>query len=355
MATPSLLRPSSTAAITVKELVDSTTLSSVPSDYIVDGFDADSAVQDQIPTIDFSLLTSGDPLQRSDAVRELGRACEDWGFFMVMNHGVPEKLCEAMLEACRDFFDLPEEEKKGYSGKHVLDPIRCGTSFNLAVEKVRCWRDYFKVFVHPQFHSPEKPPGLREVSSEYVTRIRGVVKELLKGVCESLGLESNYMEKALEVDEAGLQILTGNLYPPCPQPHLSMGLPPHSDHGLLTVLFQNGIDGLQVRHDDKWVHVKHLPGSLLVNIGDHLEIISNGKYKSVLHRAVVNGATTRISIAVAHGPSMDTVVTPAPRLVDGENPRSAYRGMRYGDFLDYQQSNPLNGKSVLDLIRVQTQ
>ncbi|KAK1288529.1 Thebaine 6-O-demethylase [Acorus calamus] len=350
MAPPSLLRPSTAATTTVKELVDTTTLSSIPSDYIVDGFEADSAVQDQIPTIDFSLLTSGDPLQRSDAVRELGRACEDWGFFMVMNHGVPERLCEGMLEACQDFFDLPEDEKKEYSGKHVLDPIRCGTSFNPAVEKVRCWRDYFKVFVHPHFHSPEKPPGFREVSSEYVTRIRGVVKELLKGVCASLGLESNYMEKALEMDEAGLQILIGNLYPPCPQPHLSMGLPPHSDHGLLTVLSRTesmaSKSGMTTNGSTSSTSlVRYLSTS----------IISNGKYKSVLHRAVVNGTMTRISIAVAHGPSMDTVVAPAPRLVDGENRRSAYRGMRYGDFLDYQQSNQLNGKSVLDLIRVQTQ
>jgi len=63
-----------------------------------------------------------------------------------------------------------------------------------------------------------------------------------------------------------------NFYPPCPQPHLALGLPPHSDIGLLTFLIQNGIGGLQVKHDNKWMNVNPLPNSLVVNIGDQLEV-----------------------------------------------------------------------------------
>ena len=78
-----------------------------------------------------------------------------------MNHGVPKILMDSMLDKCNEFFNLTSEEKREFEGKHVLDPIRCGTSFNTAVEEVNFWRDYLKVMVHPQFHSPSKPPRFR--------------------------------------------------------------------------------------------------------------------------------------------------------------------------------------------------
>lgn len=98
------------------------------------------------------------------------------------------------------------------------------------------------------------------------------MKDLIKGISESLGLEPCYLEKATEL-ETGLQILVANLYPRCPQPELAMGMPPHSDHGLLTVLTQNNVGGLQVQHNGKWVLVNPLPKSFLdVNTGDQLEV-----------------------------------------------------------------------------------
>lgn len=83
------------------------------------------------------------------------------GFNQVINHNVPEKLMEMTMDSCQRFFNITEEEKREFAGKHVLDPIRCGTSFNASVEKVFFWRDFLKVFVHPEFHSPNKPVGFR--------------------------------------------------------------------------------------------------------------------------------------------------------------------------------------------------
>ncbi|XP_042500955.1 2-oxoglutarate-dependent dioxygenase 19-like isoform X2 [Macadamia integrifolia] len=329
----------------VKELVESSTLTSIPSHYIFSTNLDQQVSTEEIPVIDFSLLTSGTPDQRSKIVQQLGKACQDWGFFMVINHGVPESLREEMLKACQRFFDLTEEEKREYMGKHVLDPIRCGTSFNVSVDKVFFWRDYLKVFVHPEFHSPGKP-------SDFSKRTREVAMELLKGISESLGLEENYIDTAMKL-EKGFQILVGNLYPPCPEPKLAMGLPPHSDHGLLTLLIENDICGLQLQHKGKWVQVKSLPNSFLVNTADHLEILSNGKYKSVLHRAIVNGKASRISLAMAHGPSLDTVVSPAPKLLNSEINPPAYTGMKYRDYLELQQLNVLGEKTSLDRVRVQ--
>ena len=112
-----------------------------------------------------------------------------------------------------------------------------------------------------------------EVSLEYSQRIKKVVEELLKGISKSLGLEEWYIDKAMNMS-SGLQVLVANLYPPCPQPEHAMGLPPHSDYGLLTVLTQNEVGGLQVQHQGKWFNVNLIPNSLLVNIGDHLEVNS---------------------------------------------------------------------------------
>jgi isopenicillin N synthase-like dioxygenase len=81
----------------------------------------------------------------------------------VINHGVPESLTKAMTHACGEFFNLTEEEKREFGGKHVLDSIRCGTSFHASVDKVLFWRDFLKVFVHPQFHSPTKPAAFRYI------------------------------------------------------------------------------------------------------------------------------------------------------------------------------------------------
>jgi isopenicillin N synthase-like dioxygenase len=113
-----------------------------------------------------------------------------------------------------------------------------------------------------------------EISLEYSQRVREVARGLLKGISESLGLEGSYIDKALNLEQ-GKQIFVANLYPTCPQPELAMGLPPHSDHGLLTLLIYNGIGGLQIQHEGKWVNVCALPNSFLVNTGDHLEVHSD--------------------------------------------------------------------------------
>ena len=110
-----------------------------------------------------------------------------------------------------------------------------------------------------------------ELCLEYTKIIRKLVGELLRGISNNLGLDEGYIDKAMNMD-SGLQILTVNLYPPCPQPEEAMGMPPHSDHGLLTLFIQNGVGGLQVQHKGKWFDVNPTPNSILVNTGDHLEV-----------------------------------------------------------------------------------
>ncbi|OMO96488.1 putative 2-oxoglutarate/Fe(II)-dependent dioxygenase-like protein [Corchorus capsularis] len=352
----------------VKELVESAgRLTRVPSKYVFETTKSDDYVvvdpvsepeAIKIPIIDYSLLTSGNPDQRSQVINELRNACLEWGFFMMINHGVEETLRDEMMRATESFFDLSMEEKLKYSGKDLFDPIRCGTSFNPNVEKSFLWRDYLKLLVHPHFNAPHKPSHFRFCKNT-AKKTREMASELLKGISESLGLDENYINEKMGVEsEKWNQVWVANMYPPCPQPELSMGLPPHSDHGLLTILMQNdpSIVGLQILHNAKWVPIHTLPNCFFVNTGDHLEILTNGKYKSMVHRAVVNNKATRISIGSAHGPPLDTIVSPAPELltngVGTQLSLPAYRGIKYRDFMELQQSNSLNGKSCLDRLRL---
>ncbi|CAO2169431.1 unnamed protein product [Urochloa humidicola] len=306
---------------------------------------------DGIPVVDFDVLVNGAADQRAQAIRDLGRACEDWGFFMVINHGVPEELKEAAMETSKELFSLPEEEKAEHLEARPMDPIRIGTGFFSVVDGVRYWRDYLKMFAHPELHCPAKPAKLRDVAAEYAAATRGLLLQLAKAISESLGLDGGRISEAMDLGSC-FQILVANHYPPCTGPDgVGMGMPAHSDHGFLTLLFQNGVDGLQVEHDGQWHLAKPLPGAFFVIAGDQLEILSNGRYKGVLHRAVIGGERARMSMVSMISPCLDTVVEPIPKLVAPDGQGLKYRGVRYRDYMEHQQSNKLNGKAALDIAR----
>ncbi|KAI4962616.1 hypothetical protein ZWY2020_028722 [Hordeum vulgare] len=244
---------------------------------------------DGIPVVDLAVLVNGDAWERAQAVRHLGRACQDWGFFMVTNHGVPETLQSAMMDACRELFSLPPEQKQEHLDAGPMDPVRVGTGFNSAVDGARYWRDYVKMFAHPELHCPAKPESLRG----------GLLLELTAAISEP-GARGRPRAQRLDL-ASGLQILVGNHYPPS------------SDHGLLTLLFQNGVDGLQVKHDGRWLLAKPIlaPSSSSPAIS---WIVSNGRYKGVLHRALVDREQVRMSCVTLIGPCLDAVVEPVPEL-----------------------------------------
>ncbi|KAI4378702.1 hypothetical protein MLD38_016145 [Melastoma candidum] len=151
----------------------------------------------------------------------------------------------------------------------------------------------------------------------------------------------------MEMFRGGSQLMVMNCYPPCPQPNLTLGMSPHSDYGFLTLLLQDNVEGLQLHHEEKWVTVHPVPGSFSVNVGDHLEIFSNGRYRSVLHRVLANHTKSRVSVVSIHSFPFDATVRPWAELVDEANP-SLYRDTSFACFMDYISSSEPKRKNFLE-------
>ncbi|KAL0335072.1 UNVERIFIED_CONTAM: 2-oxoglutarate-dependent dioxygenase 19 [Sesamum radiatum] len=305
----------------VKDLAESSTLNPVPSQFSFAN-DSKGSHSDSIPIVDFSLLASDDPDQRAKALRDLDNACREWGFFVLINHGISDSLLKDIIEASLEYFELPEEDKRRYEAKSASDPIKSGSGsvINSANQKINLWRDFVKSYVHPQFYCPDKPHRLRDVVAEFSEKTRSVVRKLLQDIGENLELEEGYIDEALKLNSC-FQLYAANYYPPCPQPDQAMGIPAHTDHGLLTFLIHNGI-------------------------------FSNGRYKSVKHRAVVNKEATRISVVMANGAEPDAIVSPAGPLVERDG-RAYYRPMKFIEYVETMLSNRFQGKSNLDCLKIQ--
>lgn len=117
----------------------------------------------------------------------------------------------------------------------------------------------------------------RHAGTNYAKQIRSLYLMLMDVIRESLGLVENNIRENESQDlinglEDGSQLLVVNCYPSCPEPDLTLGMPPHSDYGFLTLLLQDEVKGLQIQHEGKWVSIEPLPNSFVVNVGDHLEV-----------------------------------------------------------------------------------
>ncbi|CAK7323831.1 unnamed protein product [Dovyalis caffra] len=276
-----------------------------------------------IPLID--LLGLNGP-NHSLIIKQIAQACKNDGFFQVENHGIPEEMINNVLNMARKFFELPESERLKYYSDDPTKTTRLSTSFNVKTEQVSSWRDFLRLHCYPLDQDyirewPSNPPSFRNDVLEYCKSVRGLVLRLLEAISESLGLEKDYIDKKL--GKHG-QHMAMNYYPPCPQPELTYGLPGHTDPNLITILFQDDVPGLQVLRNDKWIPVNPIPNTFIVNIGDQMQVLSNGRYKSVLHRAVVNCDKERISIPTFYCPSPDAIIGPPKELINDDYPAADY-------------------------------
>ncbi|KAL8091142.1 hypothetical protein AgCh_040302 [Apium graveolens] len=206
---------------------------------------------------------------------------------------------------------------------------------------------------------------------EFATGIEKLAEELLDVLCENLGLEKGYLKKAFYGSNGPTFGTKVSNYPPCPKPDLIKGLRAHTDAGGIILLFQDDqVSGLQLLKDGEWIDVPPMRHSIVINIGDQLEVcsnlmhteetfveqnikmlmcvqvITNGKYKSVMHRVIAQTDGNRMSLASFYNPGGDAVIYPAPELLEKEEKVKAYPKFVFQDYmklyarLKFQEKEP---------------
>ncbi|GMH19420.1 hypothetical protein Nepgr_021261 [Nepenthes gracilis] len=340
----------------VQELAKET-MSHVPSRYIrTDIEDPPCKVTDsplpEFPVIDMEKLSSAS--MNDSELERLNQVCHEWGFFQLINHGVPYELMETVQKELQDFFNLPMEKKDKY--RQPPGEIEgYGQLFIKSEEQKLDWGDMLYMATLPAhlrkpYLIPKFPPAFREALDDYTVKLRGLALRLLECMAKALRIDYNDMRVLFE---EGKQEMRMSYYPPCPQPDQVMGLTAHSDAVGITILYQtNEVAGLQVKKDGRWVLVEPLPKAFIVNIGDILEIVTNGRYRSIEHRVIVNSEKERLSLATFYSPNSDGEMGPAPSLISPQNP-ALFKTVAVNEYYKDYFSRELDGKSHLDHMRIQ--
>ncbi|MCL7043770.1 hypothetical protein MKW94_015119, partial [Papaver nudicaule] len=233
----------------------------------------DSTAEYNIPVIDIEALLSGEPVLADSESEKLHSACQDWGFFQVVNHGINSLLIEKLKSEIHKLFALPLEEKKKI-WQEPGDMEGFGQQFVISNDQKLDWSDMFYITALPtRMRKPQLfagiSPLLREALEAYSLGLKNLTMILLGKMAIALKMDSNEMD---ELFSDCLQRMKLNYYPPCPKAEQVMGISPHSDAGALSIILQlNETEGLQIRKDGNWVPVKPIPGALVVNVGDMIE------------------------------------------------------------------------------------
>ncbi|XP_030505845.2 gibberellin 3-beta-dioxygenase 1 [Cannabis sativa] len=293
----------------------------------------DENLLESIPTID--LL---DP----NAISLIRHACEKWGIFHVINHGVSSQLLDEVELQTRGLFSLPFDQKlQAFRSANSISGY--GTCRRSCLHPKRMWSEGFTIVESPKQdvhklwpHDHHQRNHFCDVMVMYRNEMNKLAETLLDLMFGSLGLTQEDTKQVKP--KTGLKNPYGplqlNSYPICPDPTKAMGLAAHTDTSLLTLLYQsNTPTSLQIfKEGIGWVPVHPLNGALIVNLGDLMQILSNGRFKSVLHRAVVNNTHHRISVANFYGPPNDVKLSPLIQLGNLDH-LPLYRSVTWKEYL----------------------
>nr|XP_043606929.1 1-aminocyclopropane-1-carboxylate oxidase 5-like [Erigeron canadensis] len=284
-----------------------------------------------IPVIDLSKLNGE---ERAKTMAQIANGCEEWGFFQLVNHGIPVELLSKVKRVSSECFKLEREEnfyKSSTTVKQLKELIDKKNGEKL--ENVD-WEDVFLLSDDNEW--PTNTPGFKETMLEYRKELKKLAEKLMEVMDENLGIPKGYIKKAFNDGEEEKAFFGTKVshYPPCPHPEMVNGLRAHTDAGGIVLLFQDDeVEGLEILKDGKWIDVQPIPNSIVINTGDQIEVLSNGKYKSVWHRVNAKPNQTRRSIASFYNPSFDATIAPAPQLVGEGNNGEAHGEQGYPQFV----------------------
>ncbi|KAF5482258.1 hypothetical protein F2P56_002843 [Juglans regia] len=273
-----------------------------------------------IPIIDISLLSSQD----SEELQKLRSALSSGGCFQAIGHGIPNSFLDKFRAVVKQFFALPLEEKQKYS--RAADEVEgYGHDMVFSEKQILDWcsRLFLKVFPEDERRMnlwPQTPNDFREMLDDYASKIKGITNIILKAMAKSLNLEENSFLS--QCGDRPIIQARFNFYPPCPRPDTVLGVKAHADGSSITVLLQDEeVEGLQILEDGKWIKVPVIPHALVVNLGEQMQIMSNGIFKSPLHRVLTNSDKLRISVALFNWPELDKEIGPVDQLIDEKRPK----------------------------------
>ncbi|XP_077213972.1 gibberellin 20 oxidase 1-B-like [Tasmannia lanceolata] len=297
------------------------------------------------PLVDLRGFLRGNEEAKRHAAELVRTSCQSHGFFQVINHGIDPSLIQSARDHIEAFFKLPLNRKLsagrkpgsmwGYAGAHA-------DRFSSKLP----WKETLSFGYHDN--------GPQHVVTDYFTSVLGqdfeetgfvyqryckAMKELSLVIMEllaiSLGVDPLHFKQFFQDSSS---IMRCNYYPPCQEPSLTLGTGPHCDPTSITILHQDQVEGLQVFSNNRWNSIRPRPDALVVNIGDTFMALSNGKYKSCLHRAVVNRYEQRISLAFFLCPKEDKVVSPPQDLIGRDGPRM-YPDFTWSALLEFTQKH----------------
>ncbi|KAI4330354.1 hypothetical protein MLD38_028651 [Melastoma candidum] len=268
----------------------------------------------QLPVID---------LEAPEAAIAIREASSKWGFFQVVSHGISGDLLQRMRKEQVKLFSKPFEKKSnsgllGNSYRWGSIGGHCAANFS--------WNEAFHVplneISNPTFYG--EMITLREVMMEFSMAMSKLARSLIEILRDDQIQDSNQWPTPLNCDDKTC-FLRLNRYPSCPISDDMLGLVPHTDSDILTILYQDEVGGLQLLRDSKWVTVRPNLDTLIVNIGDLLQALSNDRYKSIEHRVVANQELERYSIAYFLCPSLDSVISSGRQA-------PVYRDFTFGEY-----------------------
>ncbi|CAH9056531.1 unnamed protein product [Cuscuta epithymum] len=271
--------------------------------------------------------------------------------FMAIGHGMCTSFLDKVLQVSRGFFEQPMEEKMKYA-KGLNDFEGYGADPPPQEGQPLDWSDRLYLNVHPQDMKnynfwPKNPDSFRQVVEEYTDKIKMVIEMTSKAMARSLNLEESCFHR--QFGERSQLSVRFNYYSPCQRPDLVLGLKPHSDGSGYTVIIQDEA-GLQVLKNDKWFTVPKNPHAILVIMGDQMEIMSNGIFKSPVHRVLSSSERDRISVAVFYTPEIGTKIGPEKGLFFNDEERRVYK--RVKDYADLHWENFQSGKGMRALLHI---
>jgi len=308
-----------------------------------------------LPVIDVAPLVAN----RGDLVgvaRAIATACTESGFFYVSGHGIPEALGERLERLSREFFALPVEEKLALH-MQFGGPAWRGY-FGLGDELTQGRPDqkeglYFGTELpanDPRFaqglplHGANQFPHIpefRETVLDYIDHATRLGHALMAGIALSLGLEAEYFHQRYTRDPLILFRIFHYPALPTADDGVLWSVGEHTDYGILTILRQDETGGLQVKSGGDWIDARPIPGTLVCNIGDMLDRMTGGRYRSTPHRVRNPGRSGRLSFPLFFDPGFEVSVQPIdPQATVHDDADTRWDqtsvhqpGGRYGDYV----------------------